>query len=108
MGDECPLGVLAFQSTLWPRLNSEGSPRSGEMPDPFGPRKRGQSDAATSAGIARNNARRCLDILKLDAGTGKRSSRPEQGLRPKPGFPPPQPQLQQDDLPDLRFIAAQR
>ena len=44
-GEECPGRTLTFQATFLSAPNSAGTFGSFEIPDPFGPRKRGQSSA---------------------------------------------------------------
>src|SRR5579859_6775058 len=57
IGEECPCGVLAFQSTLCSGPSSAGSARSLETPSPFGPRKRVQSEPAKAAQLIRQSAK---------------------------------------------------
>src|SRR5690242_20970404 len=45
IGDEFPAGASTFQINFFFRPNSTGRPRASETPEPFGPRKRGQSPA---------------------------------------------------------------
>ena len=44
-GDECPAGTDVFQSKFLAGPNSTGRPVASDTPEPFGPRKRGQSSA---------------------------------------------------------------
>src|SRR2546425_6802542 len=70
MGEELPLGVLAFHRTLRSRLISEGKPRSDETPAPFGPRKGGQSAAAKTAAEAKQAARNRTNWLFYSSRSG--------------------------------------
>src|SRR6266576_269057 len=52
-GEELPPGTFAFQSRFIFGPNSIGRPRASETPDPFGPRKPGQSEATVTT-LGRN------------------------------------------------------
>ena len=59
-GDEKPGGSATFQAAL-SGASEVGSERPSAMPDPFGPRKRGQSEAAS--GAAATSARAASALL---------------------------------------------
>src|SRR5579864_9122312 len=75
MGEELPLGVFCFHTTLRSLLISEGSPRSVEIPVPFGPRKRGQSEAGSKAAQRQKASRRMPFLGRTSGGLERAEAR---------------------------------
>jgi len=65
MGDEWPSGSDVFQMRLELGPKDSGSPAVSAIPEPFGPRKRGQSPADAQAANARMNPTGRVSEIRL-------------------------------------------
>src|SRR5262245_12777119 len=93
IGDERPLGTGTFHFTFFSGPNSTGGFASSAMPDPFGPRNRGQASdfSALEPGVANIPATRTVKIngfipLVIYFCSGREGCKTNRNLRTICGF----------------------